>query len=122
IFVVENIAGAVDAAGECAENRHGGPEGLGNLVIPVTFILEARFIDRPRAYDLGVADLENLLGIGDVIALRGERELADSVVGLIGLYEAVADREGVAGADLIVEARTDAGARPGIRDGSLAWS
>src|SRR6202049_3593670 len=69
ILVVPNIAGTVAAAGERAENRHGRSECLRNLTIAVTLILEAGLIDRPRAQDLGVADLQNLLDIGDVVAL-----------------------------------------------------
>ena len=66
---------------------------LRRLAVPVADVLKARFIHNIFAQDLRIADLQRLLGVGDVVGLRRKRKLADSVVGFVVLSELVANHQ-----------------------------
>ena len=90
------------AARESTLDDDGGAERLRGLAVAVADILEAGFVEEVWAVRLGVAELEDLLGVVGVVGLGREGKLADAGVGLIRQGEVVADAESLDFAELPV--------------------
>ena len=83
ILGVANCALVVAAAGKCALHGDGGRGEKRKLVVAIANVLKARFIDYLGLEYLRVAELQRVLLVQGVIALRLQGELGDSVVGAL---------------------------------------
>ena len=80
VLHVGAISHLIPSACERSEYGYSWLEILRRLIVVLTEILEAGFVHNIRAQDLGVADLQGVLGGVRVVSLRRKRKLSDSLV------------------------------------------
>ena len=107
---IRALAEGAAAAVEFSKYVDGGAGLIGVVRAAILDELKARFVDEVSAENLGVAELQRLLGLVRAVSPRGESESADSLILLVILKELVARCERVAGSQLPVDARADIGA------------
>ncbi len=107
VLVVAIDADVASAAGERSLDRQRRIDGDRRLVVAVADVLEARLVQQFGAVGLRIAELQNLLGVGAVVALRSQLELPTAGMGGSGALQLVAQGERLHLAPLQVEARRE---------------
>ena len=103
VLRVQDLALGISPSGERSLNLHGGVLAQGKLIICVMCKLQPQIVDGARAEDLRVADLDVVLGLLGVVALRRQGELADAVILAVGVKELIARGEGVVRGQLVIQ-------------------
>ena len=95
---------------------------LRSLIVGIANVLETSIVDELRSVDLAVADLNPVLHLVGVVRLarQHERTAAQSAVVPGVLVVAVANRQGLGGRQLIVDAWADVGACLRVGHGQIA--
>ena len=110
LVAVLRIVGASDrraAAVERCQDLDGGSGVVGDAEAVDAEELEPRFVDDSRAENRGLRDLRGVADVPRMVAARDQVEAPDAGVAHVGAQELVTPREGVVGAQLIIQARAD---------------
>jgi hypothetical protein len=123
VLVVENDALAVAPATERSQDIESRLGVQRELIVELAQVLEAGFVHNLCANDLGIADLQRVLGRAGIVTLRSQGGLADAVVILNVAIELIARGQSVVLGNRIVDPRRDVGPMPGeghrLDDGHL---
>src|SRR5271166_4237705 len=107
VLIADDRARRTTTSRECALHHQSWGGAQRELIAALPDVLEAGLIHNRRTDDLRVADLHRVFAAMRVVTDGWKRKLSNAAVVLCVMHVLIADRQGVAGRKLEVEAWAD---------------